>query len=268
MRVDGLEQAARLSRRRHLQLGPQAPREVVERHARGGDLPRGDQAPDELAMGALAKRVELDAATRDADRVVERAGRLGVRGQALEHVAEAAAVRLAGGVDPLGVEPRQQLPVAQIDGRVQPPLPDEPLELPGVHETPSPTSPTRSRVATSAPSPAEPSARRTATSSVRRLLRALESSTSGQNRPATSERGCMPSWRASQPSSEHARRRSGIGNATPSDSSAKAPKRRTRSMATRLSRPRRPPSAFAFVWRSLWRSGVSVASQATTGGMT
>ena len=97
------------------------------------DLPRGDQAPDELAVGVLPQRIELDAATRDANGVLQRAGCLGVRGQALQHVAEAAAVRLAGLVDPLRVESRQQLAVAQIDGLLQPPLPDEPLELPGVH---------------------------------------------------------------------------------------------------------------------------------------
>ena len=62
----------------------------------------------------------------------QRAGRFGVRGQALQHVAEAAAVRLAGVVDPLRVESRQQLAVAQIDGLLQAPFPDEPLELPGV----------------------------------------------------------------------------------------------------------------------------------------
>src|SRR6188472_547161 len=41
---------------------------------------------------------------------------------------------LAGLVDPLPVQARQQLALAQIDGLLQPPLPDEPLELPGVHE--------------------------------------------------------------------------------------------------------------------------------------
>ena len=118
MRVDGLEQAAGLSRRRHVQLGPQAASEVVERHARGGDLPRDDQAPDELAMGVLPKRIEPDAATRDAHGVLQRAGRFGVRGQALQHVAEAATVRLARVVDPLLVEARQELAIAQLDGRL------------------------------------------------------------------------------------------------------------------------------------------------------
>ena len=82
VRVNGLEQATGLSRGRHLQLCPQAASEIVERQARGGDLPRGDQAPNELAVGVLAKRIELDAATRDANGVLQRAGRLGVRGQA------------------------------------------------------------------------------------------------------------------------------------------------------------------------------------------
>jgi hypothetical protein len=61
--VDALEQATRLGRRRHVELRAQAPRERVERHARGGDLPGRDQAPDQLALGFLVQRVELDAAT-------------------------------------------------------------------------------------------------------------------------------------------------------------------------------------------------------------
>ncbi len=115
-----------------MQLGPQAACKAVEGQARGGDLPRGDQAPDVLAVGVLAQRIELDTPTRDANGVLQRAGCLGVGGQASQHVAEAAAMRLAGLVDPLRVESRQQLTVAQIDRFLQPPFPDEPLELPGI----------------------------------------------------------------------------------------------------------------------------------------
>ena len=220
-----------------MERGPQTAREVVERHARGGDLPGRDQPADELAVSVLAQRIERDAATREANGVFERAGRLGVGGQLFEHVAQALAVRLARLVDPFRVESRQQLTVAETDGLLQPSLPGEPLELPGVHQHVVADEADHVAGRHEPPSPAAPSAWRTATSSVRRLLRALESSTSGQKRPATSERGCMPECRASQPSSAHARPRSGIGNATPSDSSAKAPKRRTRSMATGYPRP-------------------------------
>lgn len=85
-------------------------------------------------MRVLPNRIKFDAATRDANGVLERASRLGVGGQALENVAEAVAMRLASLVDPLGVEPRQQLTVAQIDGLFQPPVPNESLELPSVDE--------------------------------------------------------------------------------------------------------------------------------------
>ena len=115
-----------------LQLDPEPPREVVERNARGGDLARRDQPPDELAVGVLPKWIELDTATRDANRVLERTGGFGVRGQTLEHLVQAPAVRLAGRIDPVGVDPREQLPAAEIGGRVEAPLPNEPLELPGV----------------------------------------------------------------------------------------------------------------------------------------
>ena len=134
MGVKGLEQATGLPRGRHLQLCPQAAREAVVRHARGRDLPRGDQAPNVLAVCVLAKGIELDTTMREANGVLQRAGRFGVRGEAGQHVAEAVAMGLAGLVDPLPVQSRQQLAVAQIDGLLQPPLPDEPLELPGVHE--------------------------------------------------------------------------------------------------------------------------------------
>ena len=43
-------------------------------------------------------------------------------------------MRLPGLVDPLVVESRQQLAVAEIDGLLQPPLPNEPVEFPRVHE--------------------------------------------------------------------------------------------------------------------------------------
>ena len=127
-------QAARLSRRRYLQLRPQAASEIVERHARGGDLPSGGKAPDEPPVGVLSKRIKPDAAPRQANGVVQRAGRLGVRGQALQRVADAVAVGLAGVVDPLPVESGQQLTVTQLDGLLEPSNPDESLELPGVHE--------------------------------------------------------------------------------------------------------------------------------------
>ena len=116
-----------------MEHGPQTAREVVERYARGGDLPGRDQPADELAVSVLAQRIERDAATREANGVFERAGRLGVGGQLFEYVAKALAVRLARLVDPFRVESRQQLTVAEIDGLLQPSLPGEPLELPGVH---------------------------------------------------------------------------------------------------------------------------------------
>jgi hypothetical protein len=116
-----------------MERGPQAAREVVECHARGGDLPSRDQPPDELAVSVLAQRIECDPATREANGVRERAGRFGVGGQLLEHVPQALAVRLARVVDPFGVESRQQLTVAEADGLLEPPLPGETLELPGVH---------------------------------------------------------------------------------------------------------------------------------------
>ena len=165
-------------------------------------LLRGDEAPDQLALCVLAKRIQLDAATREADGVLQRAGRLRVRRQALEHVAEAVAVGLARRVDPLPVESRQQLTVATAR---RPPAAVRPGRA-----ARTPWRPRRRRHRRGQPCRASPrgrprprpSACRTATSSVRRLLRALESSTSGQKRPATSERGCVPGWRASQPSSE------------------------------------------------------------------
>jgi hypothetical protein len=85
-------------------------------------------------VGVLSKRIKPDAAPRQANGVVQRAGRLGVRGQALQRVADAVAVGLAGVVDPLPVESGQQLTVTQLDGLLEPSNPDESLELPGVHE--------------------------------------------------------------------------------------------------------------------------------------
>ena len=129
------------SSRRRVSLEGATCSSVRRRRARSSNATRAA----EISPAAIRRRIswrcassrsgiERDAATRDANRVRQRAGRLGVRGQALEHVAEAVAVRLAGLVDPLRVEPRQQLAVAQVDGLLQPPLPNEPLELPGVHE--------------------------------------------------------------------------------------------------------------------------------------
>jgi len=82
----------------------------------------------------LPERVERDAATRDARGLRQRAGRLGVGRHALEHVAEAVAVKLPSLVDPFAVKSREQFAVAEVDRVLQPSLPDEPVELPGVHD--------------------------------------------------------------------------------------------------------------------------------------
>jgi len=62
--VDVVQQPPRLPRGRHPQLRSKAPSEHIERHASGGQLPRGDEAPDQLALCVLAKRIQLDAAAR------------------------------------------------------------------------------------------------------------------------------------------------------------------------------------------------------------
>ena len=69
---------------------------------------------------------------------------------------------------------------------------------------PWPLSPTVSRVAPKCMA-AGPSAPRSSLSAVRRLARALESSTSGHNWAATSARACSPGKAASQPSNRRGR---------------------------------------------------------------
>ena len=87
-------------------------------------------------------------------------------------------------------------------------------------------SPTRSRVATSASSPSE---RRSAQSALRRLARALSSSTSGQKREATAARGWGPGWSASQ-ASRDARPPGRERRLSPSTSAAISPTSRSRSI--------------------------------------
>ena len=134
MRVDRVEQLARVSRWRHVQLGAESAREIVESTPRRRDLPGGHQPPDQLAVRVLPERIELHTATCDANRVRDRARRLGVGGDALEHVAEAISVRLPSVVDPLVVESREQLTVAEIDGLLQSAFRNQPVELPDVHD--------------------------------------------------------------------------------------------------------------------------------------
>ena len=63
MRMNVLEQAAGLSRGRHLQVRAEAASEIVEGQARCGGLSRGDQTTNQLAVRVLSERIELDAAT-------------------------------------------------------------------------------------------------------------------------------------------------------------------------------------------------------------
>ena len=100
-----------------------------------------------------------------------------------------ASVLVAGFERPLVLEPRQELALGERErlfelsgglraARLRPRRPRR--------RRPDPT---RSRVATSAPLACSPSCLRSAQSALRRLARALSSSTSGQKRAATAERG-------------------------------------------------------------------------------
>ena len=76
-----------------------------------------------------------------------------------------------------------------------------------------------------------PSARRSAHSELRRLARALASSTSGQKRAASSARAWVPGLIASQASSAHSRRLAGVSMAAPSSFSPMGPITRTVNIA-------------------------------------
>lgn len=88
----------------------------------------------------------------------------------------------------------------------------------------------RSRVAESASAPITA---RSAESAVRRLVRALSSTTFGHSRAATVDRACMPGCIASQPSRTRAGRRAGGSIPAPSRSSCSSPSTHTRSIAAR-----------------------------------
>ena len=90
---------------------------------------------------------------------------------------------------------------------------------------PAGSRPTRSRVATST-SAAGPSSWRSAHIALRRLPRALLSSTSGQKRAARSPRGCSPGCSANHASSDHVRRPSVATVSSPASTSI-APSSRT-----------------------------------------
>jgi hypothetical protein len=122
-------------------------------------------------------------------------------------IGERAGVLVARLVDPLVLDAGDQWPAAEGDGLLEPAGGAEPPEL-GV------VGPQRVRVEADALAggdqrpAAGPRSRRSVQTALRRLARALLSSTSGQKRAARSPRGCGPGCSASQPSSDHVRRRS------------------------------------------------------------
>ena len=130
--------------------------------------------------------------------------RRGLRCDALKQRRQQIAMRVAILVYPFLLDAGEQIPSAQLERLVEPLMLDEVTERDRVDPQPGPPKPTRSRVATSA-SDSAPSDRRIAQIAFRKLARALESSTCGQNRPATSARWWLPGLSASQASSERAR---------------------------------------------------------------
>src|SRR5215218_10127223 len=111
----------------------------------------------------------------------------------------------------------------------------------------TPARATVSRSATRQRSASGPNAFRSAESALRRLVRALSSSTSGQKRAASCERGCARRSTASTPRSARARRLAGSSTSLESTSSASSPKTRTRTMR---GKPTPIHAAFAIISRS------------------
>ncbi len=91
-------------------------------------------------------------------------------------------------IDPLVLEACEQLASAQLKRLFEPFVLDVVTERGSVDPDIGTAEATRSRVASNAPLASTPSDRRIAQIAFRRLARALESSTSGQKRAATSAR--------------------------------------------------------------------------------
>ena len=197
---------------------PQLAAQPVGQPLVDGERGRPVQPHHQIPVRLFGHRVERHPSPQMRERGLGVRGRLGQPG---EQRALRLAVAVAQGDDPVLVQSGEQVAATQRERLLVAAGGDQRCELRGVGPTSS--SPAVSRPATRC----SPATRRTSASAPRRLVRALSSSTSGQNRAASAPRGCGPGLSARYASSARARRLA--GGTDPSSSSS--PSTRTRSMA-------------------------------------
>ena len=184
-------------RRYDAQLSPQPLRQPRVRRERGGAVSGLGEQPHQPARGLLRQRVRADVLAGPAECDVAARGLRQPRQQR----GDVLAVLVAERDRPVAVQPRGAPRPCTARAPPRPAASARPARRP----TPR-ASATVSRSATTT----SPSSRRSSCSAVRSDARALDSSTSGQKRDASSSRGCAPGCNASHASSSRAGRPAGV----------------------------------------------------------
>ena len=223
--------AAGRPRRCDRQRAPQALGQPGVGGERGRAVAAGREPAHEPAVRLLAQRIERDLGTRAAYGFGRVAGRSPPLRERFERLEDALAVGVARPGGPILLQAGQQLAVAERERVGGAAGGHQRFEGEGVHRRPASGPGRPSRVAIRCASAPGPSARRSAHTALRRLARALVSSTSGQKRAASVPRSCPPGCKR-EPGEQRpralARRRL---DRPPSSSAPTSPSSRTRSMA-------------------------------------